>query len=113
MHTASDSTRPSTNKSCRATKLGEVINKRLFITSSNFVARQDFALHKSRRDGWEDSIMLYARRASQDLTYKYPVNIWSGTVPVQTVPVQFGSVRNCVRPYLSRNGTDPPVHITN
>ena len=43
----------------------------------------------------------------------YPVHIWIDTVPVQTVPVQFGSVRNCLCPYLFRDGTDPPVHITN
>ena len=32
---------------------------------------------------------------------------------IQTVPERFESVRNRVRPYLFRNGTDPPVHITN
>ena len=43
----------------------------------------------------------------------YPVHIWSGTVSVQTVPIQFGSVRTRVRPYLFRNGTIPPVNIRN
>ena len=38
----------------------------------------------------------------------YPIHIWSGTVPVQTVPVQFGSVRDRVRPYLIRNDTTCP-----
>ena len=42
-----------------------------------------------------------------------PVHIRIGTAPVQTVPVQFGSVRNRVRPYMFRNGTDPAVHIAN